>query len=144
MSHPGSNLPKFYYKLRRLCLLQITRRGVVTVYYKLRESCYKLRQVQLYYSRRQHYNRLCRNRRALSFLLYFGSRVFPLIYIRSVLIRYISSNFMVIRKVTAIGCLLYILTQSLYIFEFFVLCVIVCPSELFLSLDLSQNRTQNS
>ena len=51
---------------------------------------------------------------------------------------------MVIRKVTAIGCLLYILTQSLYIFELFVLCVIVCPSELFLSLDLSQNRTQNS
>ena len=51
---------------------------------------------------------------------------------------------MVARKVTAIGCLLYILTQSLYIFEFLVLCVIVRPSELFLSFDLSQNRMQNS
>ena len=51
---------------------------------------------------------------------------------------------MVTRKVTAIGCLLYIFTQPLYVFEFFVLCVIVCPSELFLSFDLSQNRMQNS
>lgn len=58
LSRPGSGLPKFYYKLRRLCLLQITRRSVVTNYYKLRESSYKLWQVQLYYSRRQHYNKL--------------------------------------------------------------------------------------
>ena len=40
---------------------------------------------------------------------------------------------MVARKVTAIGCLIYILTQPLYIFDFFVLFVIVCPSELFIS-----------
>ena len=41
---------------------------------------------------------------------------------------------MVLRKVTAIRCLLYILTQSLHVFEFFVLCVIVCPSEFFFEL----------
>ena len=58
LSRPGSGLPKVYYKLRRLCFLQITRRSVVTNYYKLRESSYKLWQVQLYYSRQQHYIKL--------------------------------------------------------------------------------------
>jgi len=39
---------------------------------------------------------------------------------------------------------LYFNPTPIYIFEFFVLRVIFCPSELFLSFDLSQNRMQNS
>ena len=116
-----------YYKLRDEVLLQI-----ITNYGKFLTNW----QVQLYYSRRQHYNKLGQLLQIISeqtcciFPIIFWKRIFP--------------KFMVARKVTATGCLLDILTQPLYIFEFFVLCVIVRPSELFLSFDLAQNRMQNS
>ena len=116
-----------YYKLRDEVLLQI-----IWNYEKALTNCDRYSCITLddkIITNYDNYYKLCQKRRAISFLLYFGCRIFP--------------NFMVTRKVTAIGFLLYILTQPLCIFEFFVLCVIVCHSELFLSFDLSQNRMQN-
>ena len=99
-----------YYKLRDEVLLQI-----ITNYGKFLTNW----QVQLYYSRRQHYNKLGQLLQIISeqtcciFPIIFWKRIFP--------------KFMVARKVTATGCLLDILTQALYIY-FWIFCLVCdCP-----------------